>query len=175
MRPRCISIIEGPDNRRIIYLRYAGEFVVLITGIKKDAEQMKNSLAEFLRSNCGLELNKDKTSISIVNTREGFIFLGAECKRRDTDSVYNSRKGQKITRRSAPRLAVDAPIKRIMGMFIKFGYARRNHKNKIIARGITNIIHLDHGMIISSFNRKIIGILNAYSFAGNFSLMAKLV
>lgn len=165
-------IIEDPDYRRIIYLRYADDFVVLITGSKKDAEQMKNSMAEFLRSNCGLELNMDKTSI--VNTREGFIFLGAECKRRDTDSVYNSF-GHKITRRSALRLAVDAPIKRIMEKLIKFGYARRNHKNIVIAKGITNIIHLDHGLIISFFNSKIIGILNAYSFAGNFSLMAKLV
>lgn len=175
MRQTPKFIIEDPDYRRIIYLRYADDFVVLITGSRKDAEQMKNSMAEFLKYNCGLELNMDKTSI--VNTREGFIFLGAECRRRYTDSVYNSfiNKGPKIARRSALRLAVDAPIKRIIEKFIKFGYARRNHKNIIIAKGITNIIHLDHGQIISFFNSKIIGILNAYSFAGNFSLMAKLV
>jgi hypothetical protein len=70
---------------------------------------------------------------------------------------------------------MDAPIKRIIGKFIKFGYARRNHKGVIIAKGVTSIIHQDHGQIISFFNCKIRGILSGYSFLGNYSLIRKLV
>lgn len=171
--PKCIK--DDADCRRIIYLRYADDFVVMVRGSKKDAEQIKDTLGEFIRSNCGMELNTEKTSI--VNTREGFNFLGVGCKRRDTDSVYGKDKGvgEGLKRRGMFRLALNAPIKRIMEKFIKFGYARRNHKKIIIAKGVTSIIHQDHGQIISFFNSKMRGILSAYSFVGNFTLMVKLV
>lgn len=106
------------------------------------------------------------------------MFLGAKIKRRTNESIFNSlkgRSGNKITRRSTLRMGVDAPISQILEKLVVNGFARRNHKGTLLAKGKTNMIHLTHYDIIRFFNSKINGLVNAFSFAGNFSQMAKVV
>lgn len=61
--------------KRIMYLRYADDFVILISGSSDDATMIKNRVKDVLINKCGLELNKDKTIITA--TKDGFKFLGA--------------------------------------------------------------------------------------------------
>ena len=71
--------MNDPNFRRLMYIRYADDFVVLVTGTLKEAEFIKNNLKDYLLSCCGLELNVDKTSITSVTKK--WSFLGAEIKR----------------------------------------------------------------------------------------------
>ena len=168
--------VKDPDYRRSLYIRYADDFVVILSSDKRFAENIKAKISTFLSQNLGLELNDKKTTIT--NTREGFRFLGADIKRRDNSSIFNSFKGKagnKITRRSTLRMAVDAPIKTIVDSLITYKFARRNHLNKVLAKGRTDVIHLSHYDIIRFFNSKINGLINAYRFAGNFSILARVM
>ena len=72
-------------------------------------------------------------------------------------------------------MAVDAPIKYLVTQLITHKFARRNHKNQVLAKGKTDMIHLTHYDIIRFFNSKINGILNAYRFAGNRPLLSRVV
>src|SRR5579871_6785364 len=71
--PRYLT--DDPNFQRSLYIRYADDFVYLIAGTKKDAQNVKDKLTLFLKEKCGLELNDKKTIIS--NIVEGFDFLGA--------------------------------------------------------------------------------------------------
>jgi group II intron reverse transcriptase/maturase len=53
-----------PGYRRLKYIRYADDHLLGFTGPKAEAEQIKASLATFLRETLGLELNQDKTLIT---------------------------------------------------------------------------------------------------------------
>jgi len=162
--------------RRGIYVRYADDFVILLAATREYAILLKEKIATFLKEACGLELNDQKTTIT--RTRDGFMFLGAEIKKRENSSIFNSFEGvagNKITRRSTLRMAVDAPIKLLVEKLINNGFARRNHLAKVIAKGKTDMIHLTHFDIIRFYNSKITGLLNAYRFAGNFSIMARVI
>lgn len=64
-----------PNFKRLMYLRYADDFVVLIAGSNDDANHIKNQIADILTKKCGLVLHKEKTLITA--TKEGFKFLGA--------------------------------------------------------------------------------------------------
>lgn len=168
--------MHNEDFRRAIYIRYADDFVILLASTRKYALSLKEKIATFLKDACGLELNEQKTTIT--NTREGFMFLGAQIKKRDNSSIFNSflgRAGNKITRRSTLRIAVDAPIKLLVEKLIKNGFARRNHLAKVLAKGRPDMIHLTHFDIIRFYNSKITGLLTAYRFAGNFALMARVI
>lgn len=55
-------------------IRYADDFVVLVSGSREQAETEKDALAEHLRSTLGLELSAEKTRISPM--QRGFDFLG---------------------------------------------------------------------------------------------------
>jgi len=70
-------------------------------------------------------------------------------------------------------MGVDAPIEFILDKLKDNGFARRNQQGTLLAKGKTNMIHLSHFDIIRFFNSKITGLLNVYSFAGNFSAMNK--
>jgi RNA-directed DNA polymerase len=55
-------------------VRYADDFVVLVSGTQADALAEKSALAEYLRRTTGLELAPEKTRVTAVT--DGFEFLG---------------------------------------------------------------------------------------------------
>merc|ERR1712007_34425 len=63
-----------PNFRRMKYIRYADDFVILTIGTKDEATMIKNNVKEFLRTNCGVELNVEKTVITNLRN-EKFNFL----------------------------------------------------------------------------------------------------
>ena len=161
---------DDPNFRRIMYVRYADDFVILLAGPKSEAMEIRDRVKIFLKGNCGLDLNLYKTIVS--STRKGFYFLGALCKKRDNSSVMNTvraLKSRQITRRSTLRMAIDAPIGKLVNKLVDNGFAKKNHEGTILAHGLTHLIHLDHIDILKYFNSRVQGILNYYSFAGNRS------
>lgn len=65
---------SDPNFKRMMYLRYADDFVILVTGTSNDAKLIKSRVADLLQKKCGLMLNKDKTLVTA--TKDGFKFLG---------------------------------------------------------------------------------------------------
>eukprot|EP00455_Lapot_gusevi_P030080 TRINITY_DN3226_c0_g3_i1.p1 TRINITY_DN3226_c0_g3~~TRINITY_DN3226_c0_g3_i1.p1 ORF type:complete len:772 (-),score=-170.68 TRINITY_DN3226_c0_g3_i1:2552-4867(-) len=63
-----------PNYRRLHYVRYADDFIVGVEGSLKEAKDIRELLAEFLRNELKLELNMDKTIISKWN--QDIAFLG---------------------------------------------------------------------------------------------------
>ena len=56
------------------HVRFADDFVILVSGSREEAEAEKQRLTDFLRENLRLELSPEKTLITPV--AEGFTFLG---------------------------------------------------------------------------------------------------
>jgi RNA-directed DNA polymerase len=70
------SLTASETNlRRLMYIRYADDFVILIKGTIDDAKHIKHLIADILTKKCGLDLHDDNTLITA--TKEGFKFLGA--------------------------------------------------------------------------------------------------
>lgn len=67
MRNLRRSLIADPDFRRMEYIRYADDFVVFVSGSLKDAKFIQSNIKDVLKTNCGLELNQEKTIISNIN------------------------------------------------------------------------------------------------------------
>jgi hypothetical protein len=55
-------------------IRYADDFVVLVTGTEEQARAEKEELAVFLREEMKLTLSPEKTHVTSLT--EGFVFLG---------------------------------------------------------------------------------------------------
>ena len=68
-----------PNLKRLLYIRYADDFVILMKGSLEEANRMKRHVKDFLMKQTGLELNDEKTLVT--STRKPFNFLGATCKR----------------------------------------------------------------------------------------------
>ena len=49
------------DYKRIVYTRYADDFLIGIIGSKEDATQLKENLTIFLKEKLDLELSQDNS------------------------------------------------------------------------------------------------------------------
>jgi hypothetical protein len=158
-----------PNFKRLIYVRYADDFVVLLIGSLSDAYAMCRKIKDFLYNKLELSLNLDKNSI--CNTKDGFDFLGAHISRkRQVLRKYNN-----IRRRYSRRLYVTAPIIQILEKLKTYKFIRQNHLGAILATCRKDLVNHAHCDIIRFFNKKIRGLLNFYSFAGNYPNLRKVV
>ena len=78
---RYTSLPVGEKEKRrrqgignFTFSRYADDFVVLCNGGKRQAEDMREELHQFLKSKLRLELSREKTKVTHLN--DGFNFLG---------------------------------------------------------------------------------------------------
>lgn len=62
--------------KRIQYCRYADDFLIGVIGSKHDAEQIRNTVKDFLLKQLHLELSMEKTLIT--NSMDKANFLGYE-------------------------------------------------------------------------------------------------
>ena len=167
---RTISAVDrqDPDFKRMMYLRYADDFVILITGTHKEATTIKRHVRDFLKLNTGLELSEEKTAVT--PTRLPFKFLGASCKR-----VHGSQKQTKtrgaISKRTVPKMRLDIPTRDLMNKYTKSGFCYGSDSPRA-RRDLTN---LDHNDIIMYYNSTISGLVEFYDFARNYSVLHRYI
>ena len=92
-----------PGYRRLRYVRYADDFVLGFSGPKAEAEQIKASLATFLRDTLKLELSKDKTLITHA-TSQAARFLGYELVNQHANDQLDSNGKRKVNGRIGLRV-----------------------------------------------------------------------
>ena len=159
--------------RRIKYIRYANDFVILMVGDIREARMMKNNSKEFLKKNCGVEQNAEKTKIT--NMIEGFKFLGAQITKPRRRHTFLCRGKGHRKNVATPRLLIKAPIAELLKDLKKAGYIRQNNLKIYIPTYKGALINLTHHDIIAHYNSKIYGLLNFYSFASNLNKLRRLI
>jgi len=158
-----------PNFRRFSYVRYADDFVIGITGPKKDCEVVRNKIKEFLTKVLALELSMDKTVISHFN-RDGVNFLGTQIKgNKEREKVIRkiSRGGNIIKMRTTSRARLEAPIEVLLERGMANGLFKRLPDKRVVPTALRRVVNLDHSDILRFYNQKIRGVINYYSFADN--------
>jgi group II intron reverse transcriptase/maturase len=163
--------LMDPNFRRIFYVRYVNDWVILVCGSHKNAVEIRKAVSEKLNT-LGLNLNMDKTRIT--HLRKGKCkFLGVEFFVRPTTDEYGKptktikKEETSVKQRFAPRLIYHAPIKELLVKLKDFGFVKRNRLGKFIPTGKSNCVPMTHAQIINYYNSKIRGILNYYSCCHN--------
>lgn len=160
-----------PHFRRLMYVRYADDFVVLSTSSHNDVAFLKERIRSFLKVRLGLTLNTDKTKVTSI--RKGFSFLGADLIKTRSEAKpmrYIKYQGGKrpSRRRLNLRLRVLAPINKLIKRFSEAKLVKLSEGTGIPkATAKRALVPMDHADILAFYNQKIRGILNYYSFAGN--------
>ncbi len=69
------SVIDDDSYRKLEYIRYADDFLLSFAGPKKEAEEIRNRISEFLERELDLELSIEKTLITHARDEKA-KFLG---------------------------------------------------------------------------------------------------
>lgn len=163
--------LMDPKFKRIFYVRYVDDWVILVCGPYNDAVKIRKAVSEKLNT-LGLTLSMEKTRIT--HLRKGKCrFLGVDFFVRPTTDKYGKptktiKKGKtSIKQRFAPRLIYHAPIKELLMKLKEFGFVKRNRLEEFIPTGKSNCVLMTHVQILNYYNSKIRGILNYYSCCHN--------
>jgi hypothetical protein len=154
------------NYKRLVYVRYADDWIIGIIGSKNFAETIRYQMKEFLAEHLKMTLNLEKTHISHLGL-EGANFLGFQikCGQAGTYSGRSTSKdlfgGSKRTVGWQPRLLV--PMDKII--------KRLSDKNFCTSEGIglkkKGWIVYDDDVIITRYNSMLRGLRNYYAPADN--------
>lgn len=162
LRSKIPSKIPG-DFRRLKYIRYADDFVIGVTGTKREAEQIRDKVKQFLADRLDLSISEDKSGLR--HARKGITFLGYLFRNRTTSRTVKvvgiSKKGRKWSalRRSmtgSPHLSI--PQEKVAKACKRYSKnSRPCHRPELLNNSDVEII--------LQYNSELRGIANYYSLA----------
>lgn len=173
LRRRIPSLLyNDPNFKRLMYLRYADDFVVLIAGSSDDAQRIRNRICDILDKRCGLELNKEKTIITA--TKDGFNFLGAYCVKplSAKAGLFSSKKGNPGKYRM--RMRVMIPVNELIKKLANNKFLVMDKSGLPVPTARKDLVNFEHHEIITFYKHRVQGLANFYGFASNLNSLRKI-
>ncbi|MDK9500174.1 reverse transcriptase domain-containing protein [Streptomyces katrae] len=152
---------EDPEFRRLKYVRYADDWLLGFAGPKREAEEIKQRIREFLSITLKLELSEPKTLITHA-TSQAARFLGYEVKVQRCD-----------TKLTASRRSVNG----VVGLYVPQNVVRKycalySSKGKPAQRGL--LLHDSDFSIVAAYQAEYRGIVQYYLLAHNVAQLSRL-
>jgi group II intron reverse transcriptase/maturase len=153
---------KSDKYKRLVYCRYADDFILGVIGTKEDAKRIKSQIEQFLAQSLHLKISEEKSSIT--SAQKGIEFLGYEVKTRRLTQTRKVRiAGIPTTKRTVTgAIALRVPHRKVIGASQKYGnwYTKRAiHRN--------TLLHLNDAEILATFNSELRGLANYYVLAGD--------
>lgn len=156
LRTHSFSSRAEKRKYRIVYVRYADDFIILINGKKDFANWLKEKLEKWLSDNLKLNLSSTKTKITNLKIKPA-KFLGFSLKT-SIKRRYTLNKQGEMVKRASWDLIVDIDADRVKERLQLRGFL--NSKTKPIAKNPWAV--LSEMEIINRYNSIIRGIGNYY-------------
>ena len=156
--------LMDPNFKRLVYVRYADDWIIGIRGSYKDTQQVLDKINIFLKNELGLNLSLEKTLITNARS-ERALFLGTSLGRSHHTSFSLGRSGH--SKRNIQEIRLEAPLIRINRKLTEAGFL--NGKNPC-----PRFLWLSNSKdeIITLYNSVYRGFINYYSFVMNFGAVS---
>ena len=168
------TITNDPHFKRVVYCRYADDFLIGVIGSKQDAEVIKSDIGQLLQEKLKLTMSDEKTKVT--HGKNKVRFLGYDITIRRNIQQKRTKKGT-IVRTGSGRIALFVPYEKWRDKLLEYGAMKickdinGGEKWKPIHRGfLTNKPDIE---IISRINAEIRGLYNYYKLAHNASVIQK--
>lgn len=157
-----------PGYRRLLYCRYADDFVLGVIGSKQEAETIKHDVQEFLRSELALEAAEEKSGVHHAN--DGVEFLGYRVRTWGERSGPREMRrlklaGRHVTARNHSKtIQLSVPEHKLRAFCDRRGYGNL-HLLQSRQRGF--LTALSDVEIVWAYNAEMRGLANYYRLACN--------
>lgn len=152
------------NYKRLVYIRYADDFIIGIIGAKSEAITLMQDVKEFIQNELHLTIAEDKSGI--VHAKDGVRFLGYDIHTYTGNRVVKTtRSGRHTTTRSvSARMQLRIPQEKLKKFCEQKGYGTYNtykpkHRNALI--------YLSEAEIVKTYNAEMRGLANYYGLATN--------
>ncbi|PLS81391.1 MAG: hypothetical protein CYG59_06025 [Chloroflexi bacterium] len=153
---------NDPNYRRLRYIRYADDFLLGYAGTKREAEEIKQRIGEWLRDNLNLTLSDEKTLITHARTTPA-RFLGYEISCMHLDNKFDAHK-RRIHNGNVTLRIPASVVKQRCARYMKDG--RPIHRPELLADSDYDII--------TRYQQEYRGIVQYYLPAPNIGWLARI-
>ena len=154
------------DNKRLVYVRYADDWLIGICGNKTDCEAIREQIGEYLMNTLKLELSEEKTLVTHSSKR--IRFLGYDISVRRSQTVKGCKNGRKArTLNYKVELLVPLQEKIEKFLFAK-GIVMQTPDGNLKPISRPQLLRLSDHEIIAHYNAEIRGICNYYRLSVNY-------
>jgi hypothetical protein len=162
------------EYRRIVYVRYADDFLIGVIGSKEDATRVKSDVGMFISENLHLEMSAEKTLIT--HGQDFAHFLGYAITASVVQNSTRTKNG--YTKRSfSGRIRLCVPKEKWLNRLISYGALKINYDkangNKEVWEPTRRpgLIRLDNIEILNQYNAEVRGLYNYYRLAHNVTVL----
>lgn len=159
------------DFKRVLYTRYADDFLIGVIGSKADAEKIKNDIKNFLYKELNLELSEQKTLITHA-TKKKARFLSYDITLSVSKQAKRDKNG-KLQRHNSAKVMLYVPKEKWVGKLVEKNMVRMkgNHWIALHRKSLTSYDDLE---IISIYDSELRGFYEYYKIANNASVINKM-
>lgn len=163
-------ISYDPTYRKLVYVRYADDFILGIRGPIKDAYKIKEEIGQFLEQKLKITLNLEKTNISHI--KSNIIFLGHRFIRKTIRvfTRFHTKKGPVFRKSKHQVFGLDGVYSKVIKKLMSLGmiaFIKINNKFKLIGKSYAPFIAYPQSEIINKYNCIIRGLSEWFKHAGN--------
>ena len=157
---------KNATDKKLVYVRYADDFLIGVNGTKEECLHIKTLLKEFLANRLKLELSDEKTKIT--HSAECARFLGYDVNVRRTGEL--KRRSDGIVQRTLNgTVELLVPLgEKIERFVIDKKIARVGRDGKLQSQHCNPVLHNTDLEIVYHYNSQTRGICNYYRMASNF-------
>jgi group II intron reverse transcriptase/maturase len=150
------------NYRRLLFCRYADDFLIGVIGSKSDAQEVMRQVAEFLRDRLRLEASGEKSKVSKAS--DGAVFLGYRvCTVSGGRTIRKRLQGRYTRSRSnTSRIHLVVPHDRVVRFNRRKGYGDLSRLKAIHRRYLIDSSVLE---IVLAYNAEMRGLANYYRLA----------
>jgi len=152
---------QDPYFKKLIYVRYADDWILGVRGSHEDCENILIRIKEFLSNKLEFNLSESKTLITNANNQKA-LFLGTLILRSRHQGYHRS---LGFTRRTGRQIRLELPLERVVKKLTEAKFI----KNKIASPKFI-WLHNSKDQIIALYNSVYRGYINYYSFANNLGI-----
>lgn len=159
------------DYRRMQYVRYADDWLIGVIGSKKECEQIKQEIGEYLRDALKLELSEEKTLITNAKSNAHFLGYDVHVRSANCPVAYRNQKGV-LQRHYTAAVVLTIPDGKIRDKLLEYdAITIRCHDGKEVwkPKGRHDIQYKTDLDILDQYSAEIRGIYNYYALAQNCS------
>ena len=171
IRKIIVSLKDESYQPRLVYVRYADDWLCGVIGSKEDCKKIKEDFKNFLKEQLQLELSEEKTLIT--NAQKSAKFLSYEIRVRHSNLTKRDKTG-KLVRNYTGRIVLEVSSDTIRKHLIDTGAMKliyHNGKEIWKPKAIYRLKNCDDLEILDYYNSMIRGFYNYYCIANNSSII----
>lgn len=155
---------KSQTDKRLVYVRYADDFLIGINGNRVECEQIKGKIKAFL-ANMRLEMSDEKTLIT--HSSEYARFLGYDIRVRRNNQIQQGGCGC-TKRKLSNKVELNIPLTDRIERFLFDKQAVRQENGKLWPVERRALVRSSDLEILTVYNAELRGICNYYGMASNF-------